>query len=514
MGRDLAAQPASVLAKSLPSSSGSVVNGRYSYRISQIKNDATVNDQELRGYMYVGRFSIDLTTLTNDAKLRTVCGHEFLHLVQNLYEFSAPNVEPEQKWLKEATSVWIMEKFSSLPYYVPHSITNRETYLFDGWQYKDRGYARHGYGMSVLFKDIEETYGVDKIIQMFKLIEDGTLPSSAVDPVDAVLAVINDPVEVFWHGVVGSYLLGHYYNHQVNTVFLDKSTSYAETVTIDPQNSPDPLRYYLHDLSAKLFKVKPGDLSSANSLPLSFTVTDPVNCGILVCKYKQGSNIELLGEAAPGESGEVVLEDAKPVFDDGYELVVMVTNCTHNKELNYQGGNDVTLTIATEPSDILTGKFELYLDDAEFHHSDSTYPVTGPLNIVLHLNNVRGSFGTSTFHGSYSYESLGRLFSGYVNFTFLDDPSRINVHIDNTMVTESSSHGTRTYEYTVDYAGIPYTGTNPMSGNFEYEATGGSVQAAVVTWEEVNSIYTSTYYDCSCGPASYIRLSVDSRPLK
>ena len=300
----------------------------------------------------------------------------------------------------------------------------------------------------------------------------------------------------------------------MNTIFLDKSTSYAETITIDPGISPDPLRYYLHDLSAKLFKVKPGDLSSTNSLPLSFTVTDPVNCGILVCKYKQGSNIDLLGEIEPGAGGEVVLEDVKPVFDAGYELVVMVTNCTHNKDSNYQGGNDVTLTIATEPSDILTGKFELYLDDADFVQSNTPGTFSGPLDEVLHLNNVRGSFGTSTFNGSYSYESLGRLYSGYVNFTFLDNPSRVNIHVDNTMTYESFIYGTVTFDYTVDYAGIPYTGTNPTSGNFEYEATGGSVQAAVVTWEESNNQYITTYQDCSCGPAAYIRLSVDSRPLK
>ena len=509
-GRDLLADPAFVLAKPLSSS-----NGQYSYRISHVQYDASVTDQELRSYMHVGGFAIDFGTLNDDAKLRTVCGHEFLHLVQNLYEFSSPNIEPEQVWLKEATSVWIMEKYSTLPYYVPHSAVNREMYLFDGWQYKDRGYARQGYGLSVIFKEIEKIYGVDKIIDIFDTIKAGTLPSGAVDPVDAVLSVLDEPVSTFWHGVLGAYLLGDYYDNQVNVKFLERNTSYAETVTIDAQNNTHSLYYLYHDLSGKLFKIQAGDIGALSSVPLSLSVDDPTNCGILVCKYKQGSDIVSIDEVYPGESGQIVLADVKPIFEDGYELVVLVSNSSRNKDSNYQGSNDVKLNIETVSSDVLNGKLEFYLDTAQFQNSDGGFPYSDYLNEVLYLNDVSGSFSNNIFTGNYSYQSLGRTYSGNVRLTYLDNPSRINIALNNTMTYESSfGYGTVTINYTVDYNGVPYDGTNPTSGNYEYSETGSTVQQINVTWRETNAIYIKTYLNSTCGQNAYIRLSVDTRPAE
>jgi hypothetical protein len=506
-GRVLADNPAKVLAKRLGSA-----NGKYTYKTSNVLPNPNVTDQEIRNNMYYGRFSIDLATLNNDAKLRTVCGHEFLHLVQNLYEFSSPNVEPEQKWLKEATSVWIMEKFSPLPNYVPHSLNNREMYPFDGWQYADRGYARHGYGLSLIFKDIEETQGVDKIIEMYETIKNAGLPSQAVDPVDAVLSILNEPVETFWHGVLGSYVLGHYYDHQVNVKYLDKAASYTDTVTMDEQNRSHTLWYNYHDLSGKLFKVQSGDLSGFGTFPLSFTVDDPTNCGILVCKYKQGTNIVSIGEVAPGGTGQVVVADAKPIFDDGYEIVVLVSNCTHQENANYQGDNAVKLRIDSVGTDTLNGRLEFYLDTAEYRNSDSPTPYTADLHETLYLNDVSGSFSNNRFSGTYAYQSLGRSYSGYVSITFISDATLMNIRVDNTMTYESYIYGTVTIDYSINFIDIPYDGVNPTSGAFEYSESGPAVQRISVSWEETNNVYTKTLLNATCGADAYINVSVDALP--
>ena len=56
---------------------------------------------------------------------------------------------------------------------------------------------------------------------------------------------------------------------------------------IDENNSLRNFRFDCHDLSGTLIKVIPGDISTRSRIPMSFTVSNTVNCGILVCKYKQ-----------------------------------------------------------------------------------------------------------------------------------------------------------------------------------------------------------------------------------
>ena len=342
--------PVSVIAKGL-SSDDNNTSGWYSYRLSNPSGKPDVTDQEIRSFFNKGEFTININILSDDLELRATAGHEFLHLVQNMYEFSDPNVEPEQGWLEEATSVWIEEKFSTVQNYVSSSHNQLEMYLFDGWQFADRGYVDNGYGLSPIFKGVTERYGDGAMVKIFEKIESGILPSNPVDPVEAVLSVITEPIGNFWHGVLGSYVLGNYYNNQVNFKFLDDFWSYSH-FTIDPVNNNIPVNLSYHDLSGKLFKIVPGDFSTMTTVPLSFTVSDAENCGILVCKYKPGTEIASLGEVFPGGSGQVILDDVKPVFDDGYELVVMVSNSTHDKNKNYQGTNSVDLNIEIKSTDL------------------------------------------------------------------------------------------------------------------------------------------------------------------
>ena len=299
---------------------------------------ATMTDEILRSVIDKGDFTINSNLLTDDLELRTTCGHEFLHLVQNLYEFSG-QIEPEQKWLQEATSVWIEEKYANNENYLSSSIPNREYYPLDGWQYKDRKYAEHGYALSFIIKDIAEIYGDRAIVKIFEAIKAGTLPSNATDPVDAVLSVIDEPVEYFWHRVLGDYVAGEYYNNKVNVKILDDPLMYNKVVAIDANDSLHIISSNYWDLSGQLFKVTPGDTSTFKKGSIEFTVSDTVNCGIVVYKYKQGSEIIYLGDVFPGGNGKLIVNNVKQVFKDGYDFVAMVSNSTHDKTENYQGAN-------------------------------------------------------------------------------------------------------------------------------------------------------------------------------
>jgi len=345
------AWPINVLAKNEPDT-----YGFYSFKNSEPNGKKTVTDAELISFINHGQFTIDTGSLSNDLVLRVTCGHEFLHLVQNMYEFSSPNIELEQDWLSEATSVWIEEKYANVVNYV--SSNHEPIYPFLGWQYSDSNisHADFGYGLSPIIKDIADRYGESEIIKIFEEIKKGILPSGAVDPVEAIKTVVEkwEPLATFWHGVLSSYVLGVYYNSQVNFKFLDEPNNYLKTFTIDGSYTTDSFSNNYMDLSGRFVIVKPGDISSLNTVPLSFTIDDPTNCGILVCQYKQGSEITKLGEVYPGKNGQVLLGDAKPIFDAGYELVVLVSNGSHDKSQNYQGTNTAELTIELEtpPEDL------------------------------------------------------------------------------------------------------------------------------------------------------------------
>jgi len=333
--REWSDYPAKVLVKSLGGD-----DGNYGEHVQ-----IGFSDDDIIGRLEHGSFEIDPNTLNDDLKLKVTCGHEFLHLVQNHYEFNSLQT-PQQHWLQEATSTWIEERYANITDYVSGvQIGGREIYPFDGWNFSGRDYDDHGYGLAVIIKGIVQLYGDGAIRTIFENIKAGSLPLDPTDPVEAVLSVITHPVGTFWHNLLSWYTLGEAYGNQVNFKFLDKIDNYKGTALIDPSFTTQSIKLGYHDLSGKLFKVQSGDLSDLTEIPLTFSVDDKENCGILVCKLKQGYEIVSIGEVFPGNDGIVAIDDVKPIFDDGYEIVVMVSNSSHDKNSNYQGTNDVELTI-------------------------------------------------------------------------------------------------------------------------------------------------------------------------
>ena len=469
-----------------------------------------MTDDILKSLIYKGDFTINLGILSDDLELRTVCGHEFLHLVQNLYEFSSPWIEPEQNWMKEATSTWIMEKFANIPNYVPSVHNGRELYPLIGWQYSNLPKIKHaeiGYGLSVIFKDIADRYGISEIVKIFDKIKEGTLPNNVVDPVEAVKSIVEwwEPLENFWHGVLSSYVLGDYYNSQVNFKVLNMTSDYHKSGTIDVQNSKLIFNESYQDLSGMLFKVTPGDFSTISTVPLSFSVDDPANCGLLVCKYKQGTEITSLGEVYPGGSGQVIISNAKPLFDAGYELMVLVSNGSHDKNNNYEGINNVILTIDLVTPEVLNGSVRFKLDDVVTDRSSSR-----AIEEVLHFNGLNGNFSNNNYNGSYNYESLGRTYSGTVDIAFIENPESINFHLNGQYTYESLfGFGTVTFCYSVGYNGIPYTG---LEGAYHvYSVIGRAVQNGYFSWSETNSQWIEKLISWDCGDGAYITVQVDRR---
>ena len=331
------------------------------------------------------------------------------------------------------------------------------------------------------------------------------MPNNAVDPVDAVLSILDEPVGAFWHGVLSSYVLGQYYNSQVNFKLLDQDHNYSITVIIDTTgtNSTHNLKADYSDLSGTLVKVKPGDLSMVTKAPMSFTVDDPTNCGILVCKYKQGSEITEIGNVFPGGSGEVIISDVKPIFDAGYELVVMVSNSKHDKTRNYNGANRVELVIELNKSEISMFAVGLHFDEADFtvtynNGDPQTYIHEDDYNMALTTEygeiSIDGNVFSAIFDNVHCFQSTR---NGTMSFTLLENPRRLNVNVDITIIPDGIDD---THYYVIDYNDLPFTSNETWNGEVgdHYFESGSAVCRVNHIYRVVTDWFTSEITGYSC----------------
>lgn len=293
-----------------------------------------------------GRFTINLQYLNNDKELLFTAAHEYFHMIQNLYEFSAPWAEPHQSWFKEATSVWFEHKFSADPNYMSVAFINREHYVFYGLQGDS---AAHGYALPYVINDLVEHHGKDVVRTIFEKIKAGNIPGSTVDPVAAILAELKMPVSQYWHGLLGSFVLGNYFGGKANFKILDNSNMYLKTYTIDKSLVKETAAYQYQDLSGDLFKLTLSEPNWPVDSKLKFSVSPAKDCGLMVCKYKLGQEISVIKEEFPGGTGTVTIEDLPDLQQAGYELVILVSN-TRNVP-DYTSTQAVELNIELNPDD-------------------------------------------------------------------------------------------------------------------------------------------------------------------
>ncbi|NQU85934.1 MAG: hypothetical protein HQ541_09255 [Mariniphaga sp.] len=450
--------PVDVLVKPIkPNKDGSITVGFYSCWGSK-----NMTDEILKSVINKGNFTINADILSDDLKLRVTCGHEFLHLIQNLYEFSSSWIEPEQGWLKEATAVWIEEKFANMPNYVSSSHNKQSNNLLRGWQRSSVGYVKNGYQLSPIFKDIADRYGDDEIIKVFNKIKDGILPSNAEDPVKAVISVVKEwePVQSFWHGVLSSYLLGKYYNNSVNYEFLGNSSNFGSDLVLHPDDPKVEHTLTLVDFSGMLFKFDPRNFSSLTTVPLSLKVYDPTNCGILVCKYKKGVEITSVGEAFPGGNGQVIISDVKSIFDDGYELVLLVSNGKYDESKNYYGTNTVKLEVEFLNPEIIVD-FAYFFNNADFvfNYNDGRSPLyengVGHEFFLRHFVEPDVS-NPNIYKANINFSQYSSNYVGTLSVEVINEPRQclnFELNLDVTEFTYYKHH----YRFNCD--SIPFSGT-------------------------------------------------------
>ncbi len=353
MGFDMSLRswPIPLLVKPLPDA--------YGYYTRYITDPKNPTDLALQKALNWGSFTINQATLSDKRELPLTASHEFLHFVQNVYEFSAPWAEPLQSWLSEATAVWFESKFTNEVFYRSAVISKREHYPLLGVQADS---AAHGYGMSFMIEDLVQQKGEGTLLKIFQKIKDGIIPGSTVDPLTAILQELNQDPTKYWHELLGAYAEGSFYGGIVADNMFANTNAYSQAFTVDKSQTKYTSLLEYQDFSGKLFAVKLDESGGWDpNDQIGFSIDETQDCGIMVFSLSSSTSPKLLQEIAPGSSGQLIIDKPNDIQNSGDLLLVLVTHA--NNQPDYTGKQWVEFFIEINPTKKEPGKINLVVPD-------------------------------------------------------------------------------------------------------------------------------------------------------
>jgi len=263
--------------------------------------------------------------------LRTTAGHEFFHFIQYLYD-SRNNFSRNHDyfafsislhWLDEATAVWAEGKFTDIPNYVSPIREGHKMAPFDGMEAGSGGNiisaGYHGYGMSAFIKYLVGKYGESIVRDIYLKILDQQHPIQAINQ----NLGITDNLFMIWEPFLREYVTGAIYN-----VTRERFTGNASGI-FQIQSEADTSKSFTEgypDLSAKLFMIRLDypDISPAKAI--SFAIDQDV-CDITLFKFRMADT--LIQYLSHSTTKQLIQKDLRSLTDDGYYLLVMVTNSNY-----------------------------------------------------------------------------------------------------------------------------------------------------------------------------------------
>ncbi|MFH1155253.1 MAG: DUF5719 family protein, partial [Pseudomonadota bacterium] len=268
--------------------------------------------------------------LGNLSELRQSTGHEFFHFVQYLYD-SRNNYSRGHDtaysislhWLDEAAAVWAEEKFTSTPNYVSAIRDGHKMAPFDGMEAGAAGNilqaGYHGYGMSAFIKYLVSEYGESIITDIYLKILDQQHP---VEAINQNLGVA-DNLFMRWEHFLRNYVTGTIYavtrpEFAGSASGIFRIQTEADTIKTFTENYPD--------LSAKLFIIRLDDPDISPAKAVSFSIDQDL-CDITLFKYRNSEN--LIQYISHSTTKTLTQKNLRSLTDDGYYLVVMVTNSNY-----------------------------------------------------------------------------------------------------------------------------------------------------------------------------------------
>jgi hypothetical protein len=274
--------------------------------------------KEVPGY---GLITISIDVLPYPDRLKASVGHEFLHLVQDLYdprpwEDKIENFGPRH-WLDEATACYSEELFSDNPEtYVPLSFNSHEFKPLDGMHKEGDDAGYHGYGMSAMIKYLTGRFPSSTVFNYYTDI------SNEYHPVETVIARSNGTTD--WLGdFFREYVQGNVYGVQA-AYWNSRIRSHQVFTIATAADTAKKFDYGYEPMGARLYMVDLDYTNIGEGRDISFTLAGQYDgkTEVSVFKYKAPGEMELLDHSTTG----VIVEDVKDLVDSGYDLFALVTN--------------------------------------------------------------------------------------------------------------------------------------------------------------------------------------------
>ena len=368
-----------------------------------------------------GHLGFSTRFIDDPVELELTAGHELLHFCQYFYDprsvYARGTVGSPQRWLDEATAVYIEDYYAPSEEYCSSARGGRELALLDGLlaPRTGRDLADHGYGLSSLIRYLYEAEpdGDDFILATYQDIKAGTHPAAAlqanttVDISDSWMEIIEELVAGnIYPDVTLSTLIAQPLIHEV----LDINSA-ADTSGTTSWNMPD--------LSARIGYVNLNSYAYTQYDRLEFWA-DAAEYGLSVYGVQPPATLQFLSHAY----GKVTLTNL-PSLNQNYDQVMVLVTNQHFAGPAYDGTTSLNLEGRlrhTDPPEheFTHGKIRIQYD-ADWSTSSSTL-----YNQEMNFVEVPGTFSGTSFSATWdSTGTNGVHYSGHITATM--DPSDYHV---------------------------------------------------------------------------------------
>lgn len=371
-----------------------------------VKAPRTEKEKDMEGYFErsklgdnYGSMFININNIANKDLMKILCGHEFMHFAQSLYDprlayFKAVLGGPFL-WLNEASAVCIETMFQDDPDYIANVQSSNYIEPYKGMDTPEGADAtNHGYGMSEFIKYLEKNKGANILNYYVKYYS-----GEALTPALAISNIIDDDLASLWLEFIEKYssgeidptvkpryLVNEYANPDVINVNLDWNTVNLSTA----EYSVDYPGY-----SCKIFKVTDMTELDSGETPVNLIIESSSLFGKTFAYKLNASNV--VKETYVGYDS-LIIQNFSDFTQDDY-LVVVTTSpwiSTHEDET-------VKFTLE-QPKEInITGIYLSALFDAniQLDFSDKTLSQTGSSYVSFER------LGGETKDGVYKIDSDG-----------------------------------------------------------------------------------------------------------
>ncbi len=283
-----------------------------------------------------GTLEFNVLSIGNLPELRVTAAHELLHMVQSFYDprsaWAQASSGGPQYWLDEATAVWCETRHHADPNYCSSVRKNNELTPLGGVTAGLRvGDAFHGYGLSSMFRYLEQHGDSAVIPQAYQAVHGGA------SPIEAVRINLRTPMKSWWWDYLHDLVAGQIYR-DVTPRVVERDRAGMFRIT-SPSDTLHTFQTSLPDLSGMLYLVRLDHPQIDATSLLKVRVTGG-ECEVSAFAMPDTSALVPLGRAADS----LAVTGLRQLTNQGARLILLVSN-RRDSSSGYTGTSPVTLNL-------------------------------------------------------------------------------------------------------------------------------------------------------------------------